>query len=520
MRVAPSVFVSVATDAAELFQSLREAGFKAGEPTHVRFTVLDTIDGRLHRNGLRLVATSVGTASSVTLTLTDAGTAHGIVTAEQLPIRASELPGGSMRDTLTAAIGERLLLAQTTLVATRTVATRRNSSGDVRALVIVDDELHLAGRRKPLAATATVHRVAGKGKARRRAEALCVEVGFVASGGDVLGELLAEAGVVLSGVSRSPQDELRDSTNALDGFRAVLNQLFSAVEGYWQGATDGRDPAFVHGLRVASRRSRSVLAEGKTVLPREALTAANAGLGLLGTCTGLARDLDVYLAEWDGYLSSFEAETVAALGPVKVLLETRRRAAYEELAVALRSPAMKRFVRDWGKWLRKPVASRSLTRSPDSQRDLAEFVVERIERAHLTLLENGRLITDDSPATQVHDLRRDAKRLRYLLECFGALLPAKATKQFVRRLKSLQDNLGAHQDAEVHAAQMAVLVSQPDAQHLSESTLAATAELVRHLEQRCHASRTEFGQRFADYDAPATSLALVRVLSPQQPSIL
>jgi len=517
MRVAPSVFVSGAADAAELLASLRGAGFEAGHATSVTFTVLDTIDGRLHRNGLRLVATSVGTAPTVTLTLADGDTAHGVITAEALPIRASELSSGSMREAVAVATGERLLLAQTTVVATRTLVTRRNSAGELRALVTVDDKLHLAGRRKPLAATATVHRVAGKGRARRRAEVLCGEAGFAPSNGDALGELLDAAGVVHRGVSRSLGVEFDDGTTALDGFRAVLTQLFTALEGYWQGAADSRDPAFVHGLRVATRRSRSVLVEGKTALPRDAMTTANAGLGLLGTCTGPARDLDVYLAEWDGYMSSLMEETGVALGPVKALLETRRRAAYEELAVALRSPTMKNFVRDWGKWLRKPVSSRSLTRSRDSQRDLTEFVVERIERAQLTLLENGRLITDESLATQVHDLRRDAKRLRYLLECFSALLPAKATRQFVRRLKSLQDNLGVHQDAEVHAAQLAALVQHQDAQDLPEATVVASALLVRELEQRCRAARTEFSARFAEYDSPGTHDALVRLLTVASP---
>jgi len=511
MRVAPSSFVSGAADAAELLSSLRETGFELTS-TQATFTVLDTIDGRLYRHGMRMVATRLGSGPSVTLSLSDNGTIHGAVSTDTLPIRASGLPRSSMHDALAAVTGERLLLAQATVVAAHTVATRRNSDGELRALVTIDDRLRLAGRRKPLASTATVHRVAGKGTARRRAEALCMEAGFASSSGDVFGELLDAAGVVLHGASRSPGDEFGDSTTALAGLRVVLTQLFVAVEGYWRGALDSPDPAFVHGLRVATRRSRSVLVEGKSALPREALNAANTGLGHLGTSTGHARDLDVYLAEWDGYMSPFSEETVAALGPLKALLEERRRVAHEDLAISLRSPAMKNFVREWGKWLRKPVANRSLARSPDSERDLREFVVERIEHAHLTLLENGRLITDESPATQVHDLRRDAKRLRHLLECFSALLPAKATKRFVRRLKSLQDNLGAHQDAEVHAAQLAVLMLHDDAQHLPEVTVVAMGALVGHLEQQCRAERKEFSSRFVEYDSPTTQDALGRIL--------
>ena len=180
---------------------------------------------------------------------------------------------------------------------------------------------------------------------------------------------------------------------------------------------------------------------------------------------------------------------------------------------------MKTFVRDWSKWLRKPVPARSLTRSPDGHRLLAGFVIERIEQAHLTLVEHGRLITDDSPATQLHDLRRDAKRLRYLLESFGAVLPAKPTRRFVRRLKSLQDNLGVHQDAEVHATQMAELLAGPDAAEFSPETLAAADELVRKLEQQCLRARTEFSSRFSEYDSLATQAALALIVAVPTPEL-
>lgn len=513
MRLAPTTFAASPAATAELLSSLRDSGFETSDATRVTFTVLDTLDGRLHRNGLRLVATRSGELS---LTLTDPAVSHGTVSADALPVRATDLPSGEMREVVVAVTGERLLLAQATVVAARVEASLRRSSGELLSLVTVDEKLHLAGRRKAVAGTATVHRVAGRGKSRRRVEALCLELDMETALDDVLSTVLDKAGVDLNGVSRSPAAALEEATTALDGFRAVLTHLFTAVEGNWKGAANSHDPSFVHGLRVAVRRSRSVLLEGKTVLPRDALATANAGLGFLGTSTGPARDLDVYLAEWEGYMSPLAPETITALRPVRELLETRREAAYNELAVGLRSAQMRTFMREWGRWLRKPVTPRSSTRRPDSERELAPFVVECIERAHLTLLENGRLITDDSPATQVHDLRRDAKRLRYLLECFGGLLPPKATKQFVRRLKSLQDNLGEHQDAEVHAHQLAALVQQPDAKRLAGETLAAADLLVQHLEQRCHTARTEFSSRFAEYDSVETQTALARILSVEQ----
>ena len=57
-------------------------------------------------------------------------------------------------------------------------------------------------------------------------------------------------------------------------------------------------------------------------------------------------------------------------------------------------------------------------------------------------------------------MRKDAKKLRYLLECFGGLLAGGERKAFVKRLKALQDNLGEHQDAEVHADKLRTVADE------------------------------------------------------------
>lgn len=510
MRPAPTVFVSETEQSDALVAQLCRHGFEAGRASRVTFTVLDTIDGRLHVNGLRLVATQ---AAALTLTLSGPAISSGSVVVETLPTRAHDLPTGPWRDAVEAVGGTRLLLAQATIVGVRTVLTLCSGAGDLRSSVTIDAKLRLSGRRRAVASMVTVHRVAGRGKARRRVESLCLEAGL-AEHGDVLGDVLDQAGVDLTGVSRSPGD-LDGTTVAIAGFRSVLADLFVAVEGYWRAAAQSSDPAIVHGLRVATRRSRSVVTEGRTVLPRQTVANATAGLGALGSSTGPARDLDVYLAEWDGYVAPLSTEVVAALKPVRLLLEARRMDAYNTLTEGLTSPAVGDFMRDWGKWLRKPVAVRSLAHSVDSGRSLVEVVGERIEAAHATVLEHGRLITDSSPAPQLHDLRRDAKRLRYLLECFSGVLPTKATKQFVRRLKALQDNLGAHQDTDVHAAQLAALLEGGAWDQIPADAVAGAQTLVRHLQLQTATARAEFSTRFAEYDSPATQRAVLRILAPE-----
>ena len=133
-------------------------------------------------------------------------------------------------------------------------------------------------------------------------------------------------------------------------------------------------------------------------------------------------------------------------------------------------------------------------------------------RAHGVLIERGRLIGPDTPAEHLHDLRKDAKKLRYLLECFGSLLPDRPRKRYVKRLKALQDNLGEHQDAEVHVSMLRAISRELHDTGSSPDTMVAIGQLTERLDQQRLAARTEFAERFADYDTPATSRALDAVL--------
>ena len=143
---------------------------------------------------------------------------------------------------------------------------------------------------------------------------------------------------------------------------------------------------------------------------------------------------------------------------------------------------------------------------------MRDVVEDRIIAAQRQLLSAGRAITASTPAPLVHELRKDAKRLRYLLECFGGLYAPAARKAFVSRLKALQDNLGMHQDADVHVTHLRRIVGRAGRGLPVDSFLAA-GQLVEQLEQRRAATRAEFAARFSDYDSKATRRALRELLA-------
>jgi CHAD domain-containing protein len=114
------------------------------------------------------------------------------------------------------------------------------------------------------------------------------------------------------------------------------------------------------------------------------------------------------------------------------------------------------------------------------------------------------LIDADSPAEHLHDLRKDAKKLRYLVECFATAMPGKLRRRYVTQLKDLQDNLGQHQDAEVHADELAAVAAELAEEHAPGDTLVALGALTARLEQSQREARAEFTERFSAFDSPHT----------------
>ena len=121
------------------------------------------------------------------------------------------------------------------------------------------------------------------------------------------------------------------------------------------------------------------------------------------------------------------------------------------------------------------------------------------------MVKMGKAIDDDSPAEDLHELRKVGKELRYLLEFFASLYPPEVTKPFIKTLKGLQDQLGRFQDHEVQAnvlRDLAPEVKRPE-------TLMAMGALVQRFIEDEIAARAEFAERFAPFASEAQR-AIVR----------
>ncbi len=138
----------------------------------------------------------------------------------------------------------------------------------------------------------------------------------------------------------------------------------------------------------------------------------------------------------------------------------------------------------------------------DGARPVSDVAGAEIRRVYGAMVKAGANIDDASPATALHELRKQGKELRYLLEFFTPLYPLEAVRPIVRALKALQDSLGRFQDRQVQAG--LVLSLGEEVRRLSDGacSLMAMGQLVERLDDQQAQARAEFAARFADFASP------------------
>jgi len=491
-----------------LLADLAAAGFVVGPRARTSSTVLDTFDGRLHDAGLRLEH-RIQPGGAI-LVLRGPGSSVATLRSSGVPRFPADVPAGPFRARLATEMDVRAVLPLATVELTTQRAERRNRDGKVVAAVAVVTDVTVGATAVPGWFAAVEPLTGYEHQADDAADVVAPHVGD-ATDGDVVALALDAAGVACGGQHVDPGIPLDPDLPAVEGFRLVLANLAEAIRVNRPGTVADLDAEFLHDLRVAVRRTRSVLRHGRDVLAPDLLAWAEPAMRSLGDLTSPPRDLDVQVLEWDGRVAALgDPDAVRALEPLHRQLVADRAAAHATLSERLDAADVSQLLARWDELLAEPMDPAA--GGPRGADPIGAVVADHIRHAQRRLLRQGRAITDESPGELLHDARKDAKKLRYLLECFAGVLPTDERKAFVKHLKRLQDLLGEHQDAEVQAVTLHTIADE-----LPTTTPAATyvaiGRLVEQLEVTRQETRDRFAERFAEYDAKPTRAALREVLA-------
>jgi CHAD domain-containing protein len=455
----------------------------------------DTFDGLLHAAGLMAVwqdgqLTLIGRES-------DRVRARAHIRKPARPFFAGDLEPGPLSDALRALVAPRALLPVIEIHCRE------------RPLDVLDAERKTVVRlrvqqpalgRRQLRARVHVSPVRGYDKALQRVDAaLRGELGFPAADQPLLDEAVTAAGGTPGGSPAQISVSLEHAQRADSAVASVLKALIAVTAANLPGTIADTDCEFLHDLRVSVRRSRAVQRELRRVLPPAELGRFRREFQWLQQVTGDVRDLDVYVLEFDTMRELVPEQIRADLDPLLALLHKRRVAARRRMVRALRSERTGALLSDWAALLERleslPVEDRA-----DATRPIGTVAGERIAKVYRRMVKMGEAIDDLSPSDEYHELRKQGKELRYLLELFGApLYPDEVVRPMIRALKGLQDVLGRHQDREIQVALLRSLGPELSDAADGPAALMAVGVLVQRLDGDQQAAREAFTRRFAAF---------------------
>jgi CHAD domain-containing protein len=470
-----------------------------GTDTYER-AYLDTHDARLRSAGLTLER------SGDELRLRETGRPDRTAAAPDArrdTVQLADLPEGPLRARLAEVVENRAALPLAQVRSRRTHL--RVLNGDEKTVVrmtIEAPEVHGERGNAQLDPRVAVRGVLGYDKAFERVrQALEDELGLVAVKAGLVDSAISAAGHDPRGVSTKVSVALERNMRADAALLSVCRRLAEVVEATLDGTIDDLDPEFLHDFRVAIRRTRSMLRELEGVLPPDDERRAAENLRWVQAITGPTRDLDVQLEEWDDLVAGFPAAAAADLAPLRTLLRRRRQEAMRQMRRELRGMRFEEAWQDWRALLDRPLPAEPDDDRPRASQPLGAIAGRRIRKVYARMLKLGGSIGDDSPAEDLHKLRKRAKELRYLLEIFGGLWPNEEVRPMVTTLKGLQDVLGRFQDREVQADFLRSLGSEVAAGPGGPDALIALGLVIDRLAADQASARHDFHARFDAFAA-------------------
>lgn len=312
--------------------------------------------------------------------------------------------------------------------------------------------------------------------------------------------------IALKQQGRKPKDyssrvaiKLKPSMPADKASRVIYLHLLRAMQFNEAGTIANIDSEFLHDFRVAVRRTRSGLNQLKNILPANGLVQHIDFFAWLGQITGLTRDMDVYLLNYQKYKTALPITLQSELAPLYDFLKQKQVLAQKKLADNLNSSKYKKKLAAWEQYLNKSVEKKGKASHADIT--IKELADQRIWKVYRRILKEGNAINDSSPAEALHDLRKTAKKLRYLIEFFQSLYPENEIKKIIKTLKNLQTVLGDFQDYEVQEINIMHFSEEMMENQVPANTLLAMGVLVQSLDVMKCTARKDFSEQFAIFKA-------------------
>jgi CHAD domain-containing protein len=253
----------------------------------------------------------------------------------------------------------------------------------------------------------------------------------------------------LSGPAIEPDDPMSEAG------RKIFRFHYQRMVDHEPGTRLGTHVEALHDMRVATRRMRAAFRIFGPYYKHKAVAAYRKGLQRTGRTLGPVRDLDVFHAKIESYLSTLPESQQHDLDGFLAVLDAHRGSARERMNAYLDTDTYRRFKDRFGQFVEtegmgsRPITIKDREPQPYRVRHVAPMVI--YQRMAAVRAYDEWVSIPSPPPERLHALRIACKRLRYTMEFFQEVLGPDA-KTVIKSIVAVQDHLGNLQDAIVARA--------------------------------------------------------------------
>ena len=316
--------------------------------------------------------------------------------------------------------------------------------------------------------------------------------------------IMTASGQNVQGYSSKISLSLDAEASIHDSTQRLLQFTLSLLQKNEHGIKNDIDTEFLHDYRVAIRRTRSILKQLKGVYdPKESafyLTAFKE----LGKKTNQLRDSDVYLLQEETYYNYLPPFLQLSLKPFFIDIAASRKRLHKQFSSYLASSDYRLFLHKWNTFVHRDSLPDSL-QAPNASLSTSSVAESSIKKAWKKVIRHGRHISSETTDAELHALRIDCKKLRYLLEFFSSIFPPKNIVPVIRKMKELQENLGDFVDFSVQLQFLDYRLNAMPSGEKERLCAASMGGLMAILFQEQEKARRKFHKTFRSFDNDETA---------------
>ncbi|MGI9534276.1 MAG: CHAD domain-containing protein [Thermodesulfobacteriota bacterium] len=404
-----------------------------------------------------------------------------------------DFPDTNLKNKLKNLIGVRSLIHITTVDSTNQIYKLLNNDEKIIARLNFQ-------KIKCIAATGIeielicLHPVRGYREEFKKTKSLLSDIGLTQNKKNILTISLSTCNVKPGSYTGKLDIKLKPEYTTLQSTVMIFSNLLKTMKQNEEGIKNDIDTEFLHDFRVAVRRTRAALSQLEAVFPEEITDKAKKEFSTLGKMTNHLRDLDVYLLNKDRYKKMLPLDLHPGLEPVFNILESERIKEQKKITEYLNSDSYKNIINSWENLLLN--REYETVKSHNSDTPVIEIAKIFILKKYKKIIKTGNKIDEKTPDTDLHSLRIECKKLRYLLEFFTSLFPQDEMMLIIKQLKKLQDNLGDFNDL---CVQQESLKNFANKHKNTIITTSALGGLIAVLFQKQLEIRNEFAIKFEEF---------------------